>query len=965
MSKTVTASYYLKNKQFPQAAALLEKLLSEKPDDLGSLDLLGRAYFELHKYQDAYDIFRKLHAVDRTNIEWTHLLARCLFSLGNYKKAYALASYVVQHEGPTEDNLLTRGLAAQKGGLREEAEADFRSILEINPTHADSLHNLANLVAAKKQFVEAIQLFEKSYKINPANKAALANAIYYARSTSSWIVERTYSSEIASLGVEGGVISPFSMLALDDDLSRHQARSRTFWRVMTQGIEKCASQHPSNDRLRIGYFSSDFYDHATMHLFADVLRYHDRSQFEIFGYIIKRPKMDHVSLETLALFEHVKDVSAQTDKHIAEIAREDKIDIAVDLKGFTSFARPGIFAYGAGKVQINYLGYPGTMGTPMMDYIIADQVVIPPSHEQYYDEKVIRLPNCYQANRELRPDQISVRRSDFGLPSDALVLASFNAIYKVGLEEFLLWLEILKKHSQAVLWIMSDVEQAHANLLHLATQQGISSDRIIRAEPVSHHKHIARLSLADLFLDTFNVGAHTTASDALRAGLPVITKLGGGFASRVASSLLKSCKLDHWIACSVEEYFQKIDDYLSDGDLETQKAKVRAAVAESDLFNPRSYTKDLENLYLDVMIPHTQRSGRCKKKERKAKSGTLGRESCATTGDRDAGKAAYEVEVLVPSNRPWSEVGPNLSALEAQARSSGFKVIVSDNSCDPRKAVELQNLQAKHFQVHLLGKTEATENWQNTFRSATADFIQFVADDDTRIQFNESVWANKVIPLEVVGIVPICLLKSPDRGFYGIRQFNIDGENPSKRLTQYSKQSQGANTLLYSSWRRDLWENVNLVSINHHPCSAGYQDWSVTRAMLIEGQVLSDQSVIYVYANDNWFGPPSSVNHEICRLFKRSGMSEDLMQFFPELRLLDDIVFILRFNGYRESLEDRYKVLRQILGKSVLSTEELTISALLESILSKIKSVDPAAGGKYEKFIVDVIDRRCLSWGVS
>ena len=635
MSKQFMASTYLKNGQFFQAATLLEKQLIEKPDDLGSLDMLGRAYFGLHKYQDAHDTFAKLHRHDQANLEWTHLLARCLFCLGNYKKAYALASYVVKHEGPTENNLMTRGLSAQKGGLTEAAEADFRLILEGNPVHADALHNLATLVAAKKQFVEAIQLFEKSYKVNPENKGALANAIYFARSTSAWIVERTYASEIKSLGVEGGVISPFSMLALDDCPSRHQARSREFWRTMTQGVDKNESSHSSSDKIRLGYFSSDFYDHATMHLFADVLRHHDRSQFEIFGYVVKNPKIDRVSHEGLALFDRVKDVSKKTDKQIAEIARKDHIDIAVDLKGFTSFSRPAIFAYGAGKVQINYLGYPGTMGTPLMDYIIADKVVIPPSHEQFYDESVLRLPNCYQPNRELRPDQISLRRSDFGLPSDAIVLASFNAIYKVGLEEFLIWLEILKKHPETVLWIISDVEQAHANLLNIAEQQGVSSNRIIRATPISHDQHIARLSLADLFVDTFNVCAHTTASDALRAGLPVITKMGSSFASRVASSILHSCGLDDWIAHSEEEYFQKIDQYLSVIDLETHKTKVRDAVAKSDLFNPRVYTRDLENLYRHAISSYTHPNGGHGGKGYKPEKLVLDKGSCLT---RDADK---------------------------------------------------------------------------------------------------------------------------------------------------------------------------------------------------------------------------------------------------------------------------------------------------------------------------------------
>ena len=601
MSSTLTASFYLKNKQFSQAATLLEKHVSENPDDLGSLDLLGRAYFELHNFQDACDVFTKLHRLDRTNIEWTHLLARCLFRLGNFKKAHALASYVVKHEGPTVDNLLTCGLAAQKSGLKEEAEANYRSIIKIDPMHADALHNLATLIAAKKQFSEAIQLFEKSYKINPANKGALANAIYYARSASAWIVERTYASEIKSLGVEGGIISPFSMLALDDDPSRHQARSRTYWQTMTQGIERRASHHPLNDRMKVGYFSSDFFDHATMHLFADIIRYHDRSRFEIFGYVINNPKIDQVSREALALFDHVKDVSAQTDKRIAEIAREDQIDLAIDLKGFTSFSRPEIFAYGAGKVQINYLGYPGTMGTPMMDYIIADHIVIPPSHEQYYDEKVLRLPGCYQPNRHLAPTKKKVSREMYGLPQDVPVLASFNAIYKVGLEEFLIWMQVLQKHRSAVLWVICDNNDAYFNLLHLGQQQGITSDRIIRALPVPHDEHIARIGLADLFVDTFMVCAHTTASDALRAGLPIVTKLGSAFASRVASSLLSACGLHEWIAHSEEEYFKKIDQYLEERNFSAVKQEFANATKSSNVFDPQIYTKNLERLFISSM----------------------------------------------------------------------------------------------------------------------------------------------------------------------------------------------------------------------------------------------------------------------------------------------------------------------------------------------------------------------------
>lgn len=627
MSIAVTASYYLEKMEFSEAAILLEKYREEYPEDLDSLRVLGRAYLGLRNYQNALEVFTELHKRDKDNIDALHSVARCLYWLGNYKKSYAYASHAIKNAGPNEAYLLTRGLAAQKGGLTEEAESDFRALLEISPNHPDALHNLATLIAAKNQLVEAICLFERAYRVSPSNKAALGSAIYYARMTSAWIIERKYSAELKSLGIEGGIISPFGILALDDDPQRNLLRSRNYWSVMTAGISRKLSEHESTEKLRIGYFSSDFYDHATMHLFADVIKCHDRDQFEVFGYIIRNQKNDQVAQASLSLFDVVRDVTRFNDEKIAKLARDDRIDIAVDLKGFTSFSRPAIFAHGAGKIQINYLGYPGSMGSKTMDYIIADETLISADDEKYYDEQVLRLPKCYQPNRQLYSPSKPVSRDMYGLPQNVPVLTSFNAIYKVGLEEFLIWMQILQKHRSAVLWIICANDDAYLNLLHLGKQQGVEGERIIRAHPVSHEEHVARIGLADLFLDSFKVCAHTTASDALRAGLPIVTKFGAGFASRVAASLLKSCGLEEWITYSEEEYFEKIDQYLSAGDLETQKTKVRDAVAKSDLFNPHVYTKELEKLYLDVMSPHMKRVDRCKKQEHQAEKIALERDS--------------------------------------------------------------------------------------------------------------------------------------------------------------------------------------------------------------------------------------------------------------------------------------------------------------------------------------------------
>ena len=601
MSAHITASLLFKNQQYSKALPLLEALYSETPEDQKVLAALGETYFRLLNFDKACEIFLQLWNLDQMNLEALHFAARALYRLGYYKKALAYADYVLRRMEPDEQILMTRGLSSQKAGLLAQASADYEAILELNPINADALHNLATLKAGDKNFVESIQLFEKAFAVNPKNKAALANAIYYARTIAAWIVEKNHESEIPSLGVDGYAISPFSMLALDDNPLRHRQRSRCYWLAMTAEARRVVSSHRSGDKIRIGYFSADFYDHATMHLLADVLRLHDRDKFEIFGYSIRQPKVDQVSQTAAGLFDCLKDVSHLTDEMIAEAARKDCIDIAVDLKGFTSFARPAIFAYGAGKVQINYLGYPGTMGSAAIDYIIADDVIISEEDEKFYDEKVLRLPGCYQSNNALRASSIKLSRSDFGLPDDVPVLASFNAIYKVGLSEFLIWMRLLNKHSDAVLWIICETDDAYLNLLDLASQFDVSKERIIRADPVQHVIHQARIGLADVFVDTFNVCGHTTVSDALRAGLPVVTKYGNAFASRVAASLLSACGLHEWIAHSEDEYFKKIDQYLEKRNFAAVKQEFANAIKSSNVFNPKIYTENLERLFISSM----------------------------------------------------------------------------------------------------------------------------------------------------------------------------------------------------------------------------------------------------------------------------------------------------------------------------------------------------------------------------
>lgn len=296
------------------------------------------------------------------------------------------------------------------------------------------------------------------------------------------------------------------------------------------------------------------------------------------------------------------DVRQLSDRDIVELARSLDIDIAIDLKGYTQFARPGIFALRAAPLQISYLGYPGTLGLPAMDYLIADPRVIPDDHSQHYTEKIIYLPYCYQVNDSSR--EISdrwVSREEEGLPGDAFVFCCFNNNYKISSGEYDVWMRLLQRVDGSVLWLLQTNEWAARALLNHARARGIDQGRIVFAQRKPHAEHLARHRLADLFLDCFNYNAHTTASDALWAGLPLVTMQGESFAARVGSSLLTAVGLAELITYSVQEYEQlALELALNPERLAGVRQKLASNRLTTPLFDTRQFTRHIELAYEEV-----------------------------------------------------------------------------------------------------------------------------------------------------------------------------------------------------------------------------------------------------------------------------------------------------------------------------------------------------------------------------
>jgi predicted O-linked N-acetylglucosamine transferase (SPINDLY family) len=350
-------------------------------------------------------------------------------------------------------------------------------------------------------------------------------------------------------------------------------------------------------KIRIGYLSNDFHDHATLLLLIEMFEAHDRAHFEVHGFSFGADDGKAMRRRLCAAFHTVHDVSAMSDVAAARAIHAAKIDILVDLKGFTQGARTGILMLHPAPIQVNYLGYPGTLGGGICDYIITDSYMTPMEAASDYSEAFAYMPHSYQPHGRAGEIGRKPSRSDVGLPDSGFVFCCFNQAFKLTPPVFDLWCRLLEATPGSVLWLLA-TEQAEGNLRGEALRRGIAMSRLVFAPDVGQSEHLGRLQLADLVLDTAPYGAHTTASDALFAGVPVVTQAGDTFASRVAGSLLHAVGLPELIAANEEDYVALAAGLAADPDrLDALKAKLRRERLTTPLFNVAAYTRALEELY--------------------------------------------------------------------------------------------------------------------------------------------------------------------------------------------------------------------------------------------------------------------------------------------------------------------------------------------------------------------------------
>jgi protein O-GlcNAc transferase len=488
------------------------------------------------------------------------------------------------------------GVALRDLGRAEEAIEACRAAIALRPDDLAALVNLGTLLREQWYLEEALAVHRRAVELDPGAITAGAQLAMLRRAVCDW---SEFDADRARVLARSDEVEPFILFTTESTPAQQLASARRWAAKFASGVPFTHSAARSPGRIRIGYLSADFHRHATAYLMAELVERHDRQRFETFGYSYGADDGSEMRARLARGFEHFVDLRASSHDEAARRIHADGIDILVDLKGYTGNTRTEILVNRPALVQVNYLGFPGTMGAPFIDYIIADPFVAPLDQQAHFSEKIVHLPDCYQPNDTKRPIAVAApTRAECGLPEHDTVFCSFNGAYKITPAVFDVWMRLLRRVPGSVLWLLSTNTLTEGNLRHAASARGVDAGRLVFCPPLHLPQHLARHRNADLFLDTLPVNAHTTASDALWAGLPFVTCAGETFISRVAGSLLHAAGLPELVTRSLAEYEARAFELVNDPrKLAAIKEKLACQRLASRLFDIERFTRNIELAY--------------------------------------------------------------------------------------------------------------------------------------------------------------------------------------------------------------------------------------------------------------------------------------------------------------------------------------------------------------------------------
>ena len=595
----------LQRGRLEDAVRIIGASLQIDPNQTNALNNRGYALRDLKRLDEALVSFDRAIALNPDYAEAYSNRGNTLKDLKRLDEALESYDRAIALNPDYAEAYYNRGNTLKDLNQLDEALASFDRAIALNPDNAEVYSNRGNTLRDLNQQDEALESYDRAIALKPDMDFIFGASLHNRMNLCIWENLSNNLNKLIDKVKNGEKVSrPFPMLSLIDDPSIQRKTTEIFVNEKhpQTNISPKIYQYQEHKKIRIGYFSADFHNHATMHLMAELFECHDRDKFELIAFSFGPDSQDKWRQRILLCFDKFIEVRTQSEQDIALLSRNIGIDIAVDLKGFTGDNLFNIFTEGSAPVQVNYLGYPGTTAAEYMDYIIADQTLIPETHQRYYSEKVVYLPNSYQVNvSKKKISKTPLTRHDVGLPNSGFVFSCFNNNYKITPHTFFCWMRIIEAVEDSVLWLFESNRSAASNLKKEASKLGINEDRLFFAKYVSVEEHLNRIQLADLFLDTLPYNAHTTTSDALKMGLPVITCMGNSFASRVGASLLNAVNLPELITTTQEQYESlAIQLALQPEKLKIIKDKLINNVPTAPLYDTPLFTRHLESAYLTM-----------------------------------------------------------------------------------------------------------------------------------------------------------------------------------------------------------------------------------------------------------------------------------------------------------------------------------------------------------------------------
>ena len=561
---------FFQQKNYDQGIQCIEKSLQINNKNYSALNNLGNIFLELKKYPEAIEKYKKA-----LNLNKNYTAA--IYNLGNVYKAISKYKIALEYY--------------------------YKAIIS-DPKFFDAYYDYAELLERTGRTEDALIYYSKLLEISPGYPYLLGSILRSKLSICEWKSLDKEIKKIKNNLFNKKTINAFDILLITDSLEHQTKAIKQYSEDKFPSTENIIDlKQENNSKIKIGYYSSDFSNHAVGYSIVQLFEFHNKEKFEVYAFYFGK-KNDETTKKISKKCKEFIDVSNISDFEIINLSKKIGINIAINLNGFTSNSRTKIFSSRISPIQINALGYPSTMMASYMDYIIADQVVIPEKNQKFFKEKIIYLPSFYQiSNDKKKISNKNYTYKNFNLPSDKFIFCCFNNILKINPNIFSLWMKILKKNENSVLWLKSNKTNVIKNLKLEADRSKINSNRIIFANKLeSSEDYLASYKLADLFLDTFPYNAHVTGCDALYSGLPILTLCGESFASRVGASLLNTLNMNELIAYSETEYVNKAYNLsINKKKITELKQELSNPLTFSKLFNSKLYVEKIETAYIEIL----------------------------------------------------------------------------------------------------------------------------------------------------------------------------------------------------------------------------------------------------------------------------------------------------------------------------------------------------------------------------